>query len=96
MGVRISIDPKITIKNAKASILRNVGTMRHRLRLASVNVKEKVLTAYTRSLIVYFGTPLFISGLWKEQDIMKLEKHVYRKLMGAPTDISGQLILNIA
>ena len=64
LGMVISTDTKEIIKDAKNSIRRNVACFKGRLRYTSLEVKEQLILSYSRSLLIYFGTPLMAAGLW--------------------------------
>ena len=67
-----------------------------RLRATSINVKEQILVSYARSLIIYFGVPLVVTGIWKDTELDKIEIQYFREILMLPRDIKGAFILNVA
>ena len=45
-------------------------------------------------MLIYLGTPLMAAGIWKRQDIDKIEASMYRKVLGIGNIISNRAILN--
>ena len=55
---------------------------------------ERLTCCLARSMLIYIGTPLAAAGLWKRKDIDRFEAGIYRKILGAPNNISNKTILN--
>ena len=49
-----------------------------------------------RSILVYIGTPMVAAGLWKREDIDRMEAQLFREVNGLPNVISNKAILNVA
>ena len=49
-----------------------------------------------RSILVYIGTPMVAAGLWKREDIDRMEAQLFREANGLPNVISNKAILNVA
>ena len=47
-----------------------------------------------RSLLIYLGTPMVAAGMWKRQDIDRIEVSLYRKVLGVSNIVSNKAILN--
>ena len=45
-------------------------------------------------MLIYIGTPLMAVGLWKRDDINRVEASLYRKIMRIGNDIPNRAILN--
>ena len=56
-----------------ASIKRNLGHLKWKLRKVDLEIKETLTCVLARSILVYIGTPMVAAGLWKKEDIDRLE-----------------------
>ena len=45
-------------------------------------------------MLIYIGTPLMAVGLWKRDDINRVDASLYRKIMRMGNDIPNRAILN--
>jgi hypothetical protein len=45
-------------------------------------------------MLIYLGTSMVAAGLWKRQDIDRIEASLYRKVLGVSNMISNKAILN--
>jgi hypothetical protein len=45
-------------------------------------------------MLIYIGTPMAAVGLWKREDIDRVEASLYRKIMRIGNDISNAVVLN--
>ena len=45
-------------------------------------------------MLIYLGTPIVAAGLWKRQDIDRIEASLYRKVLGVCNMVSNKVILN--
>ena len=45
-------------------------------------------------MLIYLGTPMVAAGLWKRQDIDRIEASLYRKVLGVSNMITNKAILN--
>jgi hypothetical protein len=46
-------------------------------------------------MLIYIGTPLTAVGLWKREDIDRVEASLYRKVLRIGNDIPNSAVLNI-
>ena len=46
------------------------------------------------SMLIYIGTPMAAVGLWKREDIDRVEASLYRKIMRIGNDIPNAVVLN--
>ena len=45
-------------------------------------------------MLIYLVTPMDAAGLWKRQDVDRIEASLYRKVLGVSNMISNKVILN--
>ena len=45
-------------------------------------------------MLIYIGTPVMAVGLWKREDIDRVEASLYRKIMRIGNDIPNVVVLN--
>ena len=45
-------------------------------------------------MLIYIGTPMVAAGVWKRDDINRIEASLYRKVMRIGNNISNKAILN--
>ena len=45
-------------------------------------------------MLIYLGTPMVAAGIWKRQDIDRIEASLYRKVLGIGNMISNRAIYN--
>ena len=45
-------------------------------------------------MLIYIGTPLMAVGLWRRDDVDRVEASLYRKIMRIGNNISNRAILN--
>ena len=79
-----------------ASIKRNLGHLKWKLRKVDLDIKETLTCVLARSILVYTGTPMVAAGLWKREDIDRLEAQLFREVNSLPNVISNKAILNVA
>ena len=96
LGVPICLDQKIQREKCIASIKRNLGHLRWKLRKVDLDIKETLTCVLARSILVYTGTPLVAAGLWKREDIDRIEAQLFREVNNLPNVISNKAILNVA
>ena len=65
----IHIDQKVQREKCIASIKRNLGHLRWKLRKVDLDIKETLTCMLARSILTYTGTPMVAAGLWKWEDI---------------------------
>ena len=78
------------------SIKRNLGHLRWKLRKVDLDIKETLTCVLARSILVYTGTPMVAAGLWKREDIDRLEAQLFREVNSLPNVISNRGIMNVA
>ena len=96
LGVPVHIDEKAQREKFAASIKRNLGHLKWRLRKVDLEIKETLTCVLARSILVYIGTPMVVAGLWKREDIDRMEAKLFREVNGLPNVISNKAILNVA
>ena len=79
-----------------AIIKRNLGHLKWKLRKVDLDIKETLTCVLARSILMYIGTPMVAAGLWKREDIDRMEAQLFREVNGLPNDISNKAILNVA
>ena len=73
LGVPIHLDQKAQTEKCVASIKRNLGHLKWKLRKVDLDIKETLTCVLARSILVYIGTPMVAAGLWKREDIDRME-----------------------
>ena len=73
LGVPVHIDPKTQREKCLASVKRNLGHLKWKLRKVDSAIKETLTCVLARSILVYIGTPMVAAGLWKREDIDRTE-----------------------
>ena len=68
--------------------------LRSRLKRADPDVLQQLTCCLARSLLIYIGTPMVATGLWKKSDINQIEAGLYRKILCYNNTISNKVILN--
>ena len=68
--------------------------MRWRIGKADPDVVQQLTCCLARSMLIYIGTPMMAVGLWKREDINKIEASLYRKIMSIGNDIPNTAVLN--
>jgi hypothetical protein len=63
LGIKISSEKKTTIEQAWNSINRHLAYIKGKLRYAEPIVREEVMGAYIRQLLIYFATPLVAASI---------------------------------
>ena len=79
-----------------ASVKRNLGHLKWKLRKVDSAIKETLTCVLARSILVYIGTPMVAAGLWKREDIDRTEAQLFRQINGLPNIISNKAIMNVA
>ena len=69
--------------------------MRWRIGKAEPDVIQRLTCCLARSMLIYIGTPLAAVGLWKREDIDRVEASLYRKILRIGNDIPNSAVLNI-
>lgn len=95
LGVRVSLNKGAIKEKAKSQVMRNVASLKSRLRLLNNECINSVYTSYIRSLLVYYITPMVATAIMKKEEIAKLEGHIKRKILGFPNDIRTSVLNSI-
>ncbi len=95
MGTPLDINLHAQKDKIKKYILRYVGFISNKVRGIDAEVREHLLTALVRSLLIYHGTPMVAAGLWKRKEIDKIEIFMYREAAKITNQISNNAIMNI-
>ena len=96
LGVPVHLDQKVQREKCVASIKRNLGHLRWKLRKVDLDIKETLTCVLARSILVYTGTPMVAAGLWKREDIDRLEAQLFREVNSLPNLISNKVIMKVA
>jgi hypothetical protein len=96
LGVPVHLDQKVQREKCYASIKRNLGHLKWKLRKVDLDIKETLTCVLARSILVYTGTPMVAAGLWKREDIDRLEAQLFRDVNNLPNVISNKAIMNVA
>ena len=94
LGVRVAIDKKEQNRVTREQIDKNIKIMRWRLGRADSDVIQQLICCLSRSMLIYLGTPMVAAGIWKRQDVDRIEASLYRKVLGVSYMISNRAILN--
>ena len=96
LGVPVHVDPKAQREKCLASVKRNLGHLKWKLRKVDSDIKETLTCVLARSILIYIGTPMVAAGLWKREDIDRTEAQLFRQINGLPNIISNKAIMNVA
>ena len=96
LSVPVHIDPKTQSEKCLASVKRNLGHLKWKLRKVDLAIKETLTCVLARTILVYIGTPMVAAGLWKREDIDRTEAQLFRQINGLPNIISNKAIMNVA
>ena len=94
LGVRVAIDKKEQTRVTREQIDKNIKIMRWRLGRADSDVIQQLMCCLSRSMLIYLGTPMVAAGIWRRQDVDRIEASLYRKVLGIGNMISNKAILN--
>ena len=61
-----------------------------------LDIKETLPCVLARSILTYTGTPLVAAGLWKREDIDRLEAQLFKEVNNLTNMSSNKAILNVA
>ena len=70
--------------------------MKWKLRKVDIDIKETLTCVLPRSILIYIGTPLVAAGLWKRNDINRIEAQLYRSINNLPNLVSNKALMNVA
>ena len=77
-----------------ALVKRNLNHFRWKLKDVLVAIKKTLLSMLARSILLYVGTPMVASKLWKEAKIVKIEAQLYKEVNRAPNVVSNRAVMN--
>ena len=69
--------------------------MRWKIGKAEPDVVQRLTCYLARSMLIYIGTPLAAVGLWKREDIDRVEASLFRKILRIGNDIPNSAVINI-
>ena len=95
LGVPVHVNPKQQSDLCVASIKRNLNHLRWKLKGVEVAIKEMLTCVLARSILVYVGTPMVAAGRWKQEDIERIERQLYREVHGTPNTVSNQALMKV-
>jgi hypothetical protein len=52
-----------------------------RLGSADSDVLQQLIFCISRSMLIYIGTPILATGIWRRSDIDRIEASLYRKVL---------------
>ena len=78
----ISKEPKEIVRDAKASIRRNVTVVKSRLKLLRIPAKELVMQRFVRSLLIYL--PLVAAKMLTLKEVDSIEREYFKEILNAP------------
>jgi len=96
LGVPICLDPKVEREQCITSIKRNLGLMKWKLRKVDIEIKETLTCVLARSILIYMGTPMVAAGMWKRDDIDRIEAQLYRSINNLPNLVTNKALMNVA
>lgn len=72
-----------------------MGYLRGKIRTENITTAAIIFSAYYRSLMIYFLTPLFAAGAITGKEIEKIEAHTKRSQYGLKGDIKSESIQKV-
>ena len=93
LGVKVTSDKKEQTKVAKEQIDKNIKVMRWRLGSADSDIIQQLIFCLSRSMLIYIGTTILASDIWRRSDIDRIEASLYRKVLRVWNMISNKAIL---
>jgi hypothetical protein len=58
-------------------------------------VKQALLQAYHKSLMVYFSTPILVTEIWTDRDVVFIEQEGFREIHLLQKYVNRQVVLNV-
>ncbi len=95
LGVRLSQDCQKIINMAKVDVTRYLHAIKGKLRRADLDVKQALMTAFIRSLLIFAATPMLSAKIIRSETIESWERELLRKLHLLPRDLDGRLVANL-
>ena len=96
LGVPVHENPKTQREKCLASVKRNLGHLKWKLRKVDSAIKITLTCVLARSILVYIGTPMVAAGLCKREDIDRTDAQLLKQINGLPNIISNKAIMNVA
>jgi hypothetical protein len=72
-----------------------MGYLKLRIRSDNMDLARIIFSAFYRSLLIYYLTPLYASGAMTEEDIQKLETQILREQHGLKSDVTNATIQKV-
>ena len=94
LGVKVTCDRQEQLKVSREQIDKNIKMLRWKIGKAEPDVIQLLTCCLARSMLIYIGTPLMAVGLWRREDIDRVEASLYRKIMRIGNDIPNSTVLN--
>ncbi len=69
--------------------------LRLRIGKAEPDVVKRLTCCLERSMLIYIRTLLAAVGLWKKEDIDRVDRNLYRKILRIGNDIPNSAVVNI-
>ena len=88
-------DPQRMKQEAKKQVFKNIGFLKWKLRYVKPHIMEQIINAFARSLLIYVGTPLVTTGLWRRRDIEHIERQTLKKAAMVPNNINPDIVANL-
>ena len=85
----ICLELKVQREQCIASIKRNLGLMKWKLRKVDIDIKETLTCVLARRIFIYIGTPLAAAGILKRDDIDRTEAQLIRSINNLPNLVSN-------
>ena len=73
--IPVHLDQKAQKEKCVASIKRNLGHLKWKLRKVDLDIKETLTCVLARSILVYTGTAMVAAGIWNRVKISIAWKH---------------------
>ena len=73
---------------------KNIEVMRWRLGSADSDEIQQIIFCLSRSMLIYIGTPILATGIWRRSDIERIEASIYRKVLKVGNMIFNKAILH--
>jgi hypothetical protein len=70
--------------------------MKWKLRKVDIEIKETLTCVLARSILIYMGTPMVAAGMWKRDDIDRIEAQLYRSINNLPNLVTNKALMNVA
>jgi hypothetical protein len=92
LGIELYCDRDKTIKSIKSQIQKFICFIRGKIRSESISTLTVIFSAYHRSLMLYFLTPLYAAGAITQKEICNIEANLKKSIYGLKGDLSHELV----